>query len=470
MATYNPKITLSSAPGITGYLYMVLYEATSPTVPVANSGQLAPPHGSSRQITFTGLNPVIHIVKLFETDGVSTTGTIRANFEIDPQFPGVEMRADLFIYAGVTSGFAVGDNKYVDPADSLDGWDYSLEIPNYGTLDPDQEYTRDSVNNPVIGLPDYVSGDNEKWVIKFQPKAITYNPTVNNSTTNLFSGEKVITADLALTNGDVGNVFSLESATSTLVVTLPDISSVSTRKILPFLSEGGSHINAVLECYGSDKIKWKGDELSQVVLGQSELIWLYKWVNPDHPDDTKWKVLNADTGCRVVGEKVYLDEIPDPDDEKWRNCVFADGSELSREVYPRLWEYVQQLDASSLVSDSTWNTADGDGNYIHRGKYSTGDGSTTFRVPKLFDTGFLRGVDGSLRVANSWQESANLAHGHGVYTTGNQSGVDPGRALQRASTNGDGYGDGVGSQPYIEVVGETEARPLNTGQYILIRA
>ena len=54
-------------------------------------------------------------------------------------------------------------------------------------------------------------------------------------------------------------------------------------------------------------------------------------------------------------------------------------------------------------------------------------------------------------------------------TTGNQGGVDPGRALQRASTNGDGYGTGAGTAgPYIEVVGGVESRPENIGMIPLV--
>lgn len=412
MPTYNPTFSLSSAPGITGHLYGVVAEATSPNVPVANTGQLAPPHNSGRQLSFTGLNPVIHIFTLYETNGIATTGTIRLQFRFDPQFPGVEIRADLWIKAGTTPGFAVGDNKYVDPDDSLEGWDYTLDIPGgIGPREPDQDYTQDSENNPTLTDPDYQTQDGERWVFRFQPKAITYNPTANDGGSALFSGEMTITADTALTNDEVGNIFLLASATSKLVVTLPDIETVGTRKILPFLSEGGSHINAVLECFTGQKIKWKGDELTEIAIGQCELIHLYKWVNPDDDTDVAWRVLHADTGCRTVGEKIYLDEIPDATDEKWRNCLLLDGRELDRDVYPRLWEYASQLGASLLVSEATWNTAT-DGVYTHKGKFSTGDGSTTFRIPLYTGIGFLRGVDGSTRLAGSYEAPMLLDHKH----------------------------------------------------------
>ncbi|MEN9570896.1 MAG: hypothetical protein RL172_2127 [Bacteroidota bacterium] len=44
-------------------------------------------------------------------------------------------------------------------------------------------------------------------------------------------------------------------------------------------------------------------------------------------------------------------------------------------------------------------------------------------------------------------------HRHQVSTTGNQTGVDPGRALQRSSTNGDAYSNGSGSQEYLQNTG-----------------
>lgn len=55
--------------------------------------------------------------------------------------------------------------------------------------------------------------------------------------------------------------------------------------------------------------------------------------------------------------------------------VFGDGQLLSRTDYPDLWAYAQLVGA---IPDSTWKTTP-----TQRGKYSTGDGSTTFRVPDL---------------------------------------------------------------------------------------
>lgn len=53
--------------------------------------------------------------------------------------------------------------------------------------------------------------------------------------------------------------------------------------------------------------------------------------------------------------------------------VVSDGQLLNRADYPDLWAYAQLL---TPISDSEWLA-----NVENRGKYSTGDGSTTFRVP-----------------------------------------------------------------------------------------
>lgn len=55
------------------------------------------------------------------------------------------------------------------------------------------------------------------------------------------------------------------------------------------------------------------------------------------------------------------------------NDVTSDGQLLSRTAYPDLWDYAQAL---SPITDAAW-LADPQ----QRGKYSLGDGSTTFRVP-----------------------------------------------------------------------------------------
>lgn len=67
--------------------------------------------------------------------------------------------------------------------------------------------------------------------------------------------------------------------------------------------------------------------------------------------------------------------------------VAADGQPLSRAAYPDLWAAVKAGFLNSTATDEAWLTDSAGNNYPQkgyaRGKYSPGDGSTTFRVPDL---------------------------------------------------------------------------------------
>lgn len=58
--------------------------------------------------------------------------------------------------------------------------------------------------------------------------------------------------------------------------------------------------------------------------------------------------------------------------------VFADGQLLNRSDWPDLWAYAQMI---GVIADSSWVS-----DVTQRGKYSSGDGSTTFRIPDLNGT------------------------------------------------------------------------------------
>ena len=78
------------------------------------------------------------------------------------------------------------------------------------------------------------------------------------------------------------------------------------------------------------------------------------------------------------------------------------GQEVNREDYPNLWEWVVQQQVGFLVEESEWQSISTahNGNV---GKYSVGNGSTTFRLPNLGcwvrgggEAGTANGVGGNL--------------------------------------------------------------------------
>lgn len=450
------NLSISPATGIpSNYLVVAIYEETSPSV-VVNFQTFAAPHTSSRNITFTGCNPVPHRVVIYENASAAVGGTIRHNFIYNPQFKNAVVREDLALVAGTSSGFS--GVSYSDA--SLAGWIWSLERRGVGTLIKDSDYSWDSGTNTWQLLattdnstPSIETG--EKFIIRFQPKITTSTvPSVNN-TPNLFNDVQLVDVNTTLDATIIGKAVLISGTNPYLEITLPDITTVLANKVLFFLFEGGNHINAAVKCFGIQKIQWLKQNLTELIGGQSEQFGLFKWVDPNDSSIYAWRVINPDGNYKTAGEIVDIYK-----ETNVLNCIYANGATVSRNTYKRLWNHVQTLDSSMLVSDTDWNNAA----LNNKGKYSSGDGSTTFRLPQLYTAGFLRAVNSSVRKAGSFEvETVKVADDvKGVKVTGTGTVAGP---VDNVTTPGNqfnllsAYDIGTG----------TETKPANFGVYKLIR-
>lgn len=99
--------------------------------------------------------------------------------------------------------------------------------------------------------------------------------------------------------------------------------------------------------------------------------------------------------------------------------VKANGALLSRTTYSALFAYAS---SQGLVTESDWTATSS-------GRFSVGDGSTTFRIPDTRGM-FIRGLDESRgldasRAVGTYQDQANAPHVHGV-TDPQHNHADPG--------------------------------------------
>jgi hypothetical protein len=304
----------------------------------------------------------------------------------------------------------------------------------------------------------------EKFIIHFQPQ-ITLASNVSTSSAGLFSSSFDITADVVLTAADMGKCGMISGAGDHLDVTLPSLAAVPDNKTIIFLSEGGNHLNAGIKAAGTDTFKFLGGTPSILNMGRSEYLTIFKKNN-------KWNVI-AQGNFKTVGE-VINQYSNDP--AVVLNTVFADGSVLSRVAYARLWKYVLSLDASEVVNDTDWNNA----SLNNKGKYSTGDGSTTFRVPMLYATGFLRAVDGVARKAGSQEAAQFPDHKHAQSIGTLPAGSTPDGHGPSSQNQGRYAGSAVGQPDLTSSPKQadgtafpslgSENRPANTGIYKLIRS
>lgn len=86
-------------------------------------------------------------------------------------------------------------------------------------------------------------------------------------------------------------------------------------------------------------------------------------------------------------------------------CLGLQGALVSRAAYSELWAWIQAH--APLITDAEWQAQAAFQSSI--GYYSSGDGSTTFRLPLITD--FVRGTDDG-RSAGSWQEDMFKLHNH----------------------------------------------------------
>jgi len=133
------------------------------------------------------------------------------------------------------------------------------------------------------------------------------------------------------------------------------------------------------------------------------------------------------------------------------------GQLLSRTVYETLWDALNNADNNiNVISDADWLAG-------RTGCWSAGDGSTTFRAPKVLGD-FLRvwdstGLIDDSRVLGSWQADEFKSHNHSL-------------GLRKSNNNyssGSGNGPMTGSSLNSGDTGGTETRPRNTAWMLCFR-
>lgn len=390
------NLTISAAPAITDKIAIRIYKSTAPNVVVAME-EFDAPHSSPRNVTFDNLDPTVYIVNTYETVGDPVIGTLRHSFIYDPTFQSADIKASEFLK------MVGGTAEYTDAT-----WaGYTIDVVFRGASGPmfvpDQINWVLNVDSEVIGFQLSQVGDtfapDEQVTVTFLPKIVTVSPVVVSN--KFITGEDTITVDTVLTDANVGRLQRLQGAAEAFTVSLPAIGTIDPFSLFVFSSDGGSHVNVTIDIDGAGSINFFGNR-TDLHLAQGERAWILY-------TGTDYVVLNDVPGVLRVGE--IVDQYDK--DATVQGCVFADGELLDRTVYRRLWEFVNQLDGSMLITKAAW-----DASTAQQNRYNTGDGVTTFGLPKLFVDGYARGVDGLTRLAASHQDDAILTHKHetDIYT------------------------------------------------------
>ncbi|MBS1915658.1 MAG: hypothetical protein JST87_05235 [Bacteroidetes bacterium] len=429
---------------------VALYDSTAPTV-VLESQAPTKPYSNPFQVTFAYDATIgrTYIVKLWESADTTPSGTVRNSTSITPSANSTSVRFNDELIVDTSAGLTSGTDTYVNS--SYIGWDLWFERKGEGTMfatTGTPEYTYDKTTG-TITLPSGITFQpGEEFVTHFYPQIGTNIQTVSGG----ISSGVIISANTTFDNTYKNKAIFCQGSTSQLVCSLPALSTLLDYDYIYIYSNGGSHINLVLNTQGTDKIN-SSSQVTQIILGQCEVLKLFK-------ANGVFNIDNDIAGVLGVGEFVYTMALVDA------NTLQCAGQLVNRADYPRLWAWVQTLDSSMLVTEAALATTDGNGNLINQAKFSSGTTSSNFRLPKLTNYELLKVVDGTARKAGSFEEEDLKPHSHvqTLFQAVNNGGLKP---VGFSGTTGSLTNSVYSTANNTSTSGRNKLK--NTGVYALIR-
>jgi hypothetical protein len=237
--------------------------------------------------------------------------------------------------------------------------------------------------------------------------------------------------------------------------TLPD---VSTLKI-------GTIISINLKTTGIKALTVQTQAISQLIYDGTTAVWVMYMHDSERlklvAAEDHWEIELADGNFKTAGMDFYSRK------RNFRNAIIAQGQTVLRQDMPRLAAFALSL--PNTVPDYTWTS------YSHvldsaysRGFYSSGDGSTSIRLPdesglftRAMDPGHLIDNDRVTYVPGEFQGMMLQSHTHDL----------------KYFAKGGGDGNNVlgieaalytVSMPLVQPTGGAETRPVNIAKYPLI--
>lgn len=390
---------------------------------------------------------------------IETLGTI-----ISEQIGAAVNRPDRVYWIGVDmpSGSSVVDSgsgfldTILDPY--LDGLEYEVHRRGVEKLMKGAEW-----QNDIAGGSIRLTQTGDQWtdgdivIVSFKPE-ISNVLVAPDAVARFSNGIQIITANTILGPSIQRKIIFLNSATSTLSVTLDDTYPENVLCVL--LAANGNQKNTVVNAPSGQDIYFNGVKTS-FILGQSEHAQLIRI-------DTRWYVVDISDGWMRVGQ-IVMGGIPGA------NVISANGQTLQIAEQPRLDMYLDALEAAlpgSVVSSGVWAS----------NPTKWGRSATEIFVPKLggwfprfLDLGNNIDPDRSptdKNIVGSTQEMQIEGHNH---TNGGNTRLLPptnGGAHQTAATFGPGgrpsSWPGVTDSADMLPYGGNETRPINVGLPALI--
>lgn len=267
----NINFVLSPYPSYAGSIKCAVYEASNPTAEVA-SQTFAAPHSSPRAVSFTGLDSVVHLVKVIALTGPTELHSWMHN----------PMETQYTIYTPLY--FEIGDGGTYTPAAGttecrnpyFEGKTFWVERRGQGTMVPGTEI--DFVNSdPDFGFDLVKIGDTfnneEKFVIHFHPVRVT--SLVNESVAGKwFDGTTEITADTSWTTAHLKKLLLLRGSGTTITYTLPLAANAPVGYVFAFQTFGSGWTNHVIASPATNINDTDGNVVNSITIAANQFLYL----------------------------------------------------------------------------------------------------------------------------------------------------------------------------------------------------
>lgn len=260
-----------------------------------------------------------------------------------------------------------------------------------------------------------------------------------------------------------GRTLIADFPTTVGTLTMPNLAILADSQFR-LQTHGGMQRNVVIQFDAGDIIRFMGEDVNSIILGGSEEIEILIKDNVGY-------VLSHNTNHARLGQMIwgYKELI---------NTLKCDGALLALADYPRAEQLINNLPASSVVSEITWQTSssiDGQTVYQNKGKFMS-DG-VNFRTPDLRDRTLkgMAALDGSV-ASGRYEHQKVLNHDHFI-SGGTDNDASENNYLAGAHSTGgnsgyDLYGSLVAPTKFksgdVITVGDTTQKVNNIGLYPLI--
>lgn len=254
--------------------------------------------------------------------------------------------------------------------------------------------------------------------------------------TSFLTGIAIVQSDTTLNSTFYNKLIHVAGNTTKVHITLPDLGVVPAGLIIPFETMINNTYQTQIKGIIGQVIYFGNSSHTELYLGISESLWLMAGTDG-------WYAMKASDGILNVGQPLLDYSIR-------LNTIVANGITANRADYPRLWAWLQ-VNPDCIVTETLWNTNTstiGNGLYIesfykYQSKFSSGDGSTTFRFPNLQDLSYVAlkavggsDVDRSPNTAGTGQgDMVRSFHTDTNIYTNSQDYVDGGAAQNNIGTN-----------------------------------